>query len=407
MRFRSIIGKEIKAAQQEVGLLRALPQPKQWRCNGYDNPYLSRKPNRAQAIQDTLVMCAAKLKRSTEDFIREARQVHGDKFDYTQAVYIGAREKLTVICPEHGEFRVVAFSHLQGHDCFKCANKTRSRVNRKSLDEFVRQAREVHGEHYDYSKVDYKNWATKVIITCSLHGDFLQGPNDHIQGNGCPECGKERASTVRTKTRRLFIEQARKVHSNRYDYQNVVYKGNMTAVEIICLVHGSFSQAPGRHLRGQGCPRCKESEGERLVSNTLEVLNIHFSREVRFEGCRDRAHPLPFDFAFSLAGQSFLVEYDGPQHKKPIGVFGGEKAFLALQRRDRIKTEFAHRKGFCLIRIPHTVSDVSNFLIREICQYTELTYAQLIERTESIQSIRKEDVYKPVLGIQLPLEMNG
>lgn len=123
--------------------------------------------------------------------------------------------------------------------------------------EFIAKAKLKHGDRYDYSKTEYVNQITDVIIICKEHGEFLQRPNNHYMGAGCPACsGNKRCDT------KGFIEKARKVHGDTYDYSLVDYKNNKTHVKIICKLHGVFEQAPDKHLAGRGCPGCATSRTE-------------------------------------------------------------------------------------------------------------------------------------------------
>lgn len=118
-------------------------------------------------------------------------------------------------------------------------------------DEFIKKAREVHGDKYDYSKVEYVNNHTKVCIICPKHGEFWQVPNSHLNGNGCPVCvGLKRL------TKEDFINRANRVHNYKYDYSNCNFISTHFKVDIICPIHGTFSQLPKNHLKGQGCPEC-------------------------------------------------------------------------------------------------------------------------------------------------------
>ena len=107
------------------------------------------------------------MKDKTEEFIKKAKEVHGDKYDYSKVEYKKAIEKICIICPEHGEFWQIPTNHLKGCGCPSCGG------NKKyTLEIFIKKAREVHGDKYDYSKVDYKKASEKVCIICPKHGEF-------------------------------------------------------------------------------------------------------------------------------------------------------------------------------------------------------------------------------------------
>ena len=125
------------------------------------------------------------------EFIELARKRHGDKFEYdeeTEKMFNGSHSMISVICPIHGRYYIMARNHLK-YDCKKCSYIDRGNKFRCSTDEFVKKAHEVHGDKYDYSKVDYLSAKNdKVCIICQKHGEFWQLPNDHLSGKGCPRC---------------------------------------------------------------------------------------------------------------------------------------------------------------------------------------------------------------------------
>ena len=113
-------------------------------------------------------------------------------------------------------------------------------TRRKTTEEFIDQAIAVHGDTYDYSKVDYKNAHTKVHILCSEHGEFLQTPANHLSGKGCRDCGLAARSQKLTSSLEEFIEKAKGIHGDTYDYSKVGYVNTHTNVAILCQEHGEF-----------------------------------------------------------------------------------------------------------------------------------------------------------------------
>lgn len=188
--------------------------------------------------------------KTTEDFIAKARKVHGNKYDYSKVVYKNATEKVCIICPEHGEFWQNPTSHLKGFGCRKCSAQALSKKVRKDTTDFIAEAKTVHGDKYDYSKVEYVNSNTKVCIICPEHGEFWQSPSNHLKGKGCPKC------IGRHKSTEDFIASAKKVHGDKYDYSKTEYVNASTKVCVICPEHGEFWQDPNSHLAGRGCPKC-------------------------------------------------------------------------------------------------------------------------------------------------------
>jgi len=128
------------------------------------------------------------FKDTTESFVQKAKEVHGDKYDYSKVKYINSHSKVCIICPKHGEFWQLPTNHLRGKGCQKCRDEETSINNKSSKEEFVTKAKQVHGNKYDYSKIEYINSQTKVCIICPTHGEFWQRPNAHLRGRGCRLC---------------------------------------------------------------------------------------------------------------------------------------------------------------------------------------------------------------------------
>lgn len=196
-------------------------------------------------------------KRSTlEEFIAKARAVHGDKYDYSRVVYTNNRTKVCIICPEHGEFWQSPEKHTLRRGCPACGVVLVHDKQRSSVAEFVIKAKKIHGDKYDYSKVNYQGNKVKVCISCPEHGDFWQVPNSHLSGRSCPICGKAVTRSSLRDTLDSFIKKARIKHGDKYDYSLVKYVDSIHKVKIICPEHGVFEQTPAMHLSENGCPKC-------------------------------------------------------------------------------------------------------------------------------------------------------
>jgi len=210
--------------------------------------------------------------KSKEQFIEEARKVHGDKYDYSKVKYINSNTKVKIICPIHGEFEQSPVSHLHGgHGCPNCAGQPHY-----TTETFIEKAKEIHGDKYDYSKVEYVNAKTDITIICPKHGEFKQQPYVHLNSNGCPKCGNEISSIKQSMGKEEFIRRAKEIHGDRYDYSKVEYINNNTPVCIICQIHGEFWQAPLHHLLGQGCKLCNHGLTKQYKFNLLEEFESEY-----------------------------------------------------------------------------------------------------------------------------------
>jgi len=348
-------------------------------------------------------------RKTSEETIKDFQNVHGNKYDYSKVNYKNNNTKIIIICPEHGEFLQTPNGHKNGAGCPKCGINKIKKILKKSLENVITDFKEVHGDKYNYSKVQYINTMTKVEILCPEHGSFFQSPNDHLRKIGCPKCAGRNQFTQKE-----VIKKFKEVHGDKYDYSKVRYKNLNSKINIICPEHGEFLQAPKYHIKGSGCPKCNiqnrlltqyeainnfkkvhgnkydyskvqylhsmekieiicpkhgsfwqtpnthsnmncecpkcaqensESKGERKVREFLEENNIKYSQEVKL-----------FDnyrFDFYLEDLNTVIEYDGKQHFEPVDYFGGLEGFLKTQERDKIKTEYCLENNIRIIRIAY------------------------------------------------------
>lgn len=193
------------------------------------------------------------------------------KYDYSETIYRGKRQKFTYMCPNHGYVTQVAGEHTRGRGCLQCRYKeTGEKHNAKARENLIERFEEKHGKRFDYSKVNYINDKQKVIVICRKHGDFLTSVRNHIDG-GCPQCSKESVS----RTAEEYIEEVNNVHNCKYTYIALpIIVPLKTKLNIICTLHGLFYQRAVNHLRGNGCPLCaqKELRWSRKAYNNKETI---------------------------------------------------------------------------------------------------------------------------------------
>ena len=311
-----------------------------------------------------------------ENFIEKAKLIHGEKYNYDKVEYTNNRKKVCITCPEHGDFWQSPDKHLQGRGCPKCCRKNR----KYTLEEFIKKANEIHKGKYDYSKVNYIDNKTRICIICPEHGEFWQTPTAHLSGSGCKYCKKGKVFNTDD-----FIQKAREVHGNKYDYTNVIYKTAYSPVRIICPEHGEFLQKPVNHLnKGEGCPECgkKFRKGEKALYAFLKekYQGVELIRSFW-------KHGKEYDIYFP--DYKIAIEFQGEQHFIPVD-FGGygkevaEKNFIDNQRRDIEKYEMAKQENDIL------------FYFSDLTQYNEFLgetiYHNEEELTEKInQIVKKED----------------
>jgi len=292
---------------------------------------------------------------SFDKFKLHCNDIFNNKYDYTKSEYLGMKHPIEIICPIHGEFTQKAHSHYLGHHCFKCSGNKKLK-NEEIIEQFVKK----HGGRYDYSKVNYVNNKTRVEIVCKIHGSFYQSPYEHKNGQGCPNCIKNRKLD-----NNMFIELANDVHDFKYKYSDD-YFNSKTKVNIICSKHGEFKMTPNHHIRGQGCPNCKSSLGELLVRKYLTDNKINYERQKLFKDLvNSNKRHLFFDFY--LTDHNICIEYDGIQHFQPVVAFGGQNSFNKVLKNDEIKNKYCLINNIKLIRIPYfKIKEIKNILDIEI-----------------------------------------
>lgn len=311
------------------------------------------------------------MKKTLTDFISEAKQVHGDKYDYSKFVYVNSHTKGTVICPIHGEFKIEPKLHIhEKRGCKYCSRDSLSKKYSMGKDVFIEKAKKVHGDKYNYSKVEYVNNKTKVCIICPEHGEFWQTPNEHLSGRGCYFCGLEKNSNSKMITTDEWIRRARKVHGDKYDYSKVVYVDAKTKVCIICPEHGEFWQIAYCHLQGKGCPLCNESNLEREIRVMLNEKNVKF-----IQYCKNDTLPFlkKLTLDFYLPDYNIAIECQGEEHFKPIKYFGGEEKYKKVVSRDNNKKIICDNNNLELmyysnlgIKYPYCVYEDKNKLLETI-----------------------------------------
>ena len=274
--------------------------------------------------------------KTTEEFISEAKEVWGDKYDYSLSEYSGALNKVKIIY-DGIIFEQVAISHLK-----KMAPEDNS-----NQDFFIKKSKDKWGDKYDYSLVDYVNCKTKVKIL--YNGDvYEQTPNGHL--SNAPENIKY---SVR-KTTEQFIKESNIIHDNKFNYDKTIYLTDREKVTITCIKHGDFNQRPNHHLKGVGCPNCNESKGEKEIVNFLNKYDINYDRQYKFSDCKN-IFQLPFDFY--IASMRTCIEFDGEQHFLPLSFFGGQEALDKLKINDKIKSDYCEDNYISLIRIRYDQID--------------------------------------------------
>lgn len=195
----------------------------------------------------------------TQDvFIERSNSADNNLYDYSLVDFVDVHSKVKIRCDKHGVFEQAPRHHMVGRGCRKCAAAQVSKARSGSVEKFVKSAKEVHGDKFNYEKVEYVDCDTHVYITCNkCSNSFRQTPVSHLSGDGCAKCGSVAAGLALRSNTQEFVSKARAIHGDKYDYTKVEYKTVSTKVEIKCVsCDKHFSQLANSHLNGKGCPSC-------------------------------------------------------------------------------------------------------------------------------------------------------
>lgn len=287
---------------------------------------------------------AASKRSNTEEFIKKFNKLTNNFYDTSKVEYINNHTKVCIICPKHGEFWATPNNLLDNRLCPKCGKeKAIEKLKGMTTEEFIEKLKQVHGDKYIYDKVEYKGYGKKVTLTCPKHGDFEAIASNLLKGHGCAKCAFERNSQKRIIPFNEMVERFRKVHGDKYEYDESTYTINHKRMRIICPIHGEFWQSPDRHLRSNGCPNCQESSIERTIRLFLIEKGIKYETQERLGRQR---------IDFYLPDFNVNIECQGEQHfKRKFQVRGKDIKYNFEENleRDIRKNKLIHEKGRTLL----------------------------------------------------------
>lgn len=207
-----------------------------------------------------------------EVIIKKIEHVHGDKYHRDQIRVIEGTRKIQLTCQKHGNFEIRLDHLLNGSGCQHCSKIEKAkRIKESEALAFPLKAKDVHGDRYDYSKVEYQDHMTRVIIICKKHGEFTQAPRKHIEGSGCQKCGVEQQENkINTE---IFIDRSKKIHGDKYKYEQAVFINSKTKIKVQCELHGIFEILPHNHMKGVGCKKCADISNTKTTEDFIEQAN--------------------------------------------------------------------------------------------------------------------------------------
>ena len=303
---------------------------------------------------------------NTAEFVAKAQKIHGDRYDYTLVEYRRACEKVTIICREHGCFNIEANSHLRGRGCAKCCGGTRS-----SKEEFIQKARIIHGDKYDYSLVDYHRSCKKVVIICRIHGTFNIKPNDHLCNHGCAKCsGNAKSNTMDFIAKALAIH-GDKYDYSRVNYRNTdakvivicrIHGEFLITPDSHLHERGCYKCQESRGEKAIRCflERCMISYSpQHQFASCKKKRTLPFDFVLYYRGRK---------YAIEFHGKQHYCLVKG-MFKKVFSSDEARKHLVDIGTRDRIKREWCKRNKIPLLVIPYHKKSMIPQLIADFIEY--------------------------------------
>lgn len=383
---------------------------------------------------------------TTEDFIAQSIVIHGeDVFDYSELEYVNYVTKVKLICKKCNiTFEQKPYYHLTGRiGCPTCRESKRF----MNLEQFISKAKKIHGEKYDYSKVKYIDFETKVIIICNAcDTEFSQKPTCHLSyKHGCKKCANINQGLKRRTYPEEILKRMKSTHKDKYDYSESIITRMHDKIKIKCnTCNHIFYQAPSEHIHArQGCPKCAgkmlKTPEEFIKQAIIKHGNLYKYDRVKYKSgtteveiyctkCKKYFMQIPkshlngsgckfhmfktqkkllefleehFDdvyteqifeglklkrFDFYLHEYNLVIECDGPQHFRQVKDWNLEKT----KESDQLKMQFCLENEINVIRLLQ--EDIWND--KYDWRYRLLKYIEECKKQYVIKFIDTDDTYE-------------
>ena len=280
------------------------------------------------------------FKVPNEDFIKRCKDKFGDTIGLDKVNYINSTTPITITCKKHGDVDVNPISFINGKGCPLCNPKmfTKEIVEEKILEKY--------GGNIEYISKEYQGIDSIAEFFCKKHNVvFKKKVFDALHKNACQLCGVEKRRVAKLNTRDEVIKRFKQTHGDKYSY-SLIDEGLMNLrekVPIQCNKHGIFLQSPNNHIKGEGCPKCKESFGEREIAKALSSEDILYIQQKSFDFLKTKNGKQTLDFY--IPSKRIGIEFQGSQHFIEIGMFGGERGLDERIERDKRKNKLCEENG--------------------------------------------------------------
>ena len=338
-------------------------------------------PNDDTRIVFSVLLKGGKCKKCADENSAKARRLNINQVrdEFEEKGYILLEEKyennntpLKYICKKHDDeeqYATYMNFRVSENSCKHCYLESQSGMFRLDITS-VKKMFDSKG----YTLIDenqYVNAHKKVDYTCSKHPDKIQKAsyNKVKYGTTCEYCDKENRDESNSR-RHTFEFVKDTFDSLGYELLETEYKNCDEKLQYICPNHKNHIQQISfykLYKEGNRCPMCRESKGEKKISEILDSKNVIFKTQYKFEDCKNEKS-LPFDFAIFDRDNKleYLIEYQGEQHYMPIEYMGGEEKFKTRQKRDLIKRNYCFENNIKLLEIPYWEFDNIEKIIDEL-----------------------------------------
>lgn len=270
-----------------------------------------------------------RMRMTTEQFIKRARDVNGDIDDYSKTIYVDNETPVTITCPIHGDYQQTPHEHLRGKRCPKCSRMAAAEKRRVTQEVFIERVKKAGlWNEYIFTDAHYVANDVPVKVICRKHGAFMMSPVHLWEGRGCPKCSHEKKAQEQAMGLEEFVRREREKFGDKFDLSKVVYVNEHTKITLGCPIHGEIQMTPQSHLGSKtGCVYCgRESTGESIADDdetfkekcrkkwgdTYILDDIHYTRskDIIYPICRKHG-------PFAINGNNFLQGHGCPKCMNP------------------------------------------------------------------------------------------
>ena len=318
-------------------------------------------------------------------FISKAQLKFSDKFSYSKSMYTRSKDPITITCPIHGDFETTPHQFLQSKcGCPKCGKEYRESLKYKTLEQFIKEAKQIHGNKFSYEESEYNGCDNEIIITCNIHGAFKSTPSRILRGCGCPKCKGEVTKNFNITNKRdsneSFITKIEQVYGKGiFLYDKLNYINSRTDVILYSIISQEyFSATPScilqKKIKSKYYMQDENivSKGEYIIEKYLKDSNIKYISQYEIDIDKNINPSGKAYIDFYLPEYNIAIEYNGIQHYKPIYHFGGDLVYNSYQvPRDNYIHNYCKTNNITLLIYKYDIplESLSNIINKDLNEF--------------------------------------